>query len=68
MYGGGRKGIMGVVSDAVFEAGGQLTGILPYAMMAAGGEQPKTVDESTQNSNEVDKAPERTAGTVSFPT
>ena len=39
VYGGGRKGIMGIVSGAVIEAGGQVTGILPYAMVAAGGEK-----------------------------
>lgn len=33
---------MGVVSDAVLDAGGHLTGIIPYAMVAAGGEKAKT--------------------------
>lgn len=38
VYGGGRKGIMGVVSGAVLEAGGSVTGVLPAAMIASGGE------------------------------
>ena len=39
MFGGGRKGIMGVVSGAALEAGGKVTGIIPYAMIVAGGEK-----------------------------
>ena len=39
VYGGGRKGIMGVVSGAVIEAGGHVTGVIPFAMVAAGGEK-----------------------------
>ncbi|KAF7359233.1 hypothetical protein MSAN_01265400 [Mycena sanguinolenta] len=38
VYGGGSKGIMGVVSAAVLERNGQVTGIVPAAMVAAGGE------------------------------
>ncbi|KAJ7043086.1 hypothetical protein C8F04DRAFT_1073636 [Mycena alexandri] len=38
VYGGGSKGIMGIVSGAVLERGGKVTGIVPYAMVAAGGE------------------------------
>ncbi|KAJ7460932.1 hypothetical protein B0H11DRAFT_2057457 [Mycena galericulata] len=41
VYGGGNKGIMGVVSGAVLERGGKVTGIVPYAMVAAGGESEK---------------------------
>ncbi|KAJ7702206.1 hypothetical protein B0H17DRAFT_1043179 [Mycena rosella] len=41
IYGGGSKGIMGVVSGAVLERGGKVTGIVPYAMVAAGGESEK---------------------------
>ena len=66
MYGGGRKGIMGVVSDAVLEAGGTLTGILPYAMMAAGGEQSKTAEESVDDSNADSQEAETKKGTVSI--
>ena len=33
------KGIMGVVSGAVLEAGGSVTGIVPAAMIASGGEK-----------------------------
>ena len=45
MYGGGRKGIMGVVSGAVIEGGGSVTGVLPYAMVAVGGEKESTPGE-----------------------
>ncbi|KAJ7090349.1 hypothetical protein B0H15DRAFT_779387 [Mycena belliarum] len=41
VYGGGSKGIMGVVSGAVLERGGDVTGIVPAAMVAAGGESQK---------------------------
>ncbi|KAJ6606406.1 hypothetical protein DFH09DRAFT_1120107 [Mycena vulgaris] len=41
IYGGGGKGIMGVISGAVLERGGKVTGIVPYAMVAAGGEAEK---------------------------
>jgi hypothetical protein len=32
---------MGVVSGAVLEGGGQVTGVVPFAMVAAGGEGEK---------------------------
>lgn len=38
VYGGGSIGIMGAVSGAVLDAGGDVTGVTPYAMVAAGGE------------------------------
>ncbi|PPR08106.1 hypothetical protein CVT24_010567 [Panaeolus cyanescens] len=38
VYGGGGKGIMGVVSAAALQAGGKVVGVVPYAMVAAGGE------------------------------
>ncbi|KAJ7915541.1 hypothetical protein B0H13DRAFT_2000153 [Mycena leptocephala] len=41
IYGGGSKGLMGVVSGAVLEHGGKVTGIVPYAMTIAGGESEK---------------------------
>ncbi|KAJ6488471.1 hypothetical protein C8R47DRAFT_480055 [Mycena vitilis] len=41
VYGGGSKGIMGVVSGAVLEHGGKVTGVVPHAMVAAGGESEK---------------------------
>ncbi|KAI0668472.1 hypothetical protein C8Q78DRAFT_979708 [Trametes maxima] len=45
VYGGGSAGIMGVVSGAALEAGGDVVGVTPYAMVAAGGEvdQTKTI-------------------------
>ncbi|KAH6918706.1 hypothetical protein BKA70DRAFT_1416685 [Coprinopsis sp. MPI-PUGE-AT-0042] len=41
VYGGGSKGIMGVVSGAALEHGGRVIGVVPYAMVAAGGEGEK---------------------------
>lgn len=42
IYGGGNSGIMGVVSGAVANCeGGKVTGIIPYAIYAAGGEKDK---------------------------
>lgn len=35
---------MGVVSGAVLEAGGYVTGVIPYAMVVAGGEKEQTKD------------------------
>ena len=34
VYGGGRTGLMGVVADAVLEGGGEVTGVIPDALMA----------------------------------
>ncbi|KAI9056955.1 hypothetical protein FKP32DRAFT_1598845 [Trametes sanguinea] len=42
VYGGGSAGIMGAVSGAMLENGGDVTGVTPFAMVAAGGE----VDQS----------------------
>ncbi|KAG9318176.1 hypothetical protein JVU11DRAFT_255 [Chiua virens] len=42
VYGGGNSGIMGVVSGAVANyEGSKVTGIIPYAILAAGGEKDK---------------------------
>lgn len=41
VYGGGGRGIMGVVSGAVLDEGGKVTGIIPYAIHALGGEEEK---------------------------
>ena len=38
VYGGGSKGIMGIVSGSVLGAGGNVVGVVPHAMLAAGGE------------------------------
>jgi uncharacterized protein (TIGR00730 family) len=35
VYGGGRRGLMGLLSDAALAAGGRVTGIIPQAMRAA---------------------------------
>ncbi|KAJ6537790.1 hypothetical protein B0H19DRAFT_1222872 [Mycena capillaripes] len=38
VYGGGTKGIMGVVAGAVLKGGSSVTGIVPFAISIAGGE------------------------------
>lgn len=48
VYGGGSHGLMGVVSGAVLEGGGKVTGIIPYAMVRAGGEGNAYVDLSEE--------------------
>lgn len=52
VYGGGSKGLMGVVSAAVLVNGGKVIGVLPHAMVAAGGEGEK-VDNTRIYLNEV---------------
>lgn len=37
---------MGAVASAVLEAGGKITGVVPYAMVAAGGEADKIVSRA----------------------
>ncbi|KAG6818215.1 hypothetical protein H0H87_000120 [Tephrocybe sp. NHM501043] len=44
VYGGGMQGLMGLVSKAVLQGGGEVTGIIPYAMHAAGGERDKSTN------------------------
>jgi len=34
VYGGGNVGLMGVVADAVLDAGGEVVGVIPHALMA----------------------------------
>jgi uncharacterized protein (TIGR00730 family) len=34
VYGGGNVGLMGVLADAVLEAGGRVTGVIPHALVA----------------------------------
>ncbi|MEF2073441.1 TIGR00730 family Rossman fold protein [Consotaella aegiceratis] len=47
VYGGGTRGVMGAVADAVQEAGGAVTGIIPRFLidMEANGEELKRLDE-----------------------
>lgn len=33
VYGGGHVGLMGIIADAVLEAGGKVTGVIPAALM-----------------------------------
>ena len=35
IYGGGHVGLMGVIADAVLAAGGEVTGVIPSALMSA---------------------------------
>lgn len=44
---------MGIVSNSVLEAGGRVTGVMPYAMVAAGGERDKTAS-SKDGTNGID--------------
>ncbi|RDB21541.1 putative cytokinin riboside 5'-monophosphate phosphoribohydrolase LOGL7 [Hypsizygus marmoreus] len=44
VYGGGSHGLMGIVSNAVLEGGGNVTGIIPFAISAGGGERSKTTE------------------------
>lgn len=43
---------MGIVSGAALEAGGEVTGIVPFAMVAAGGEGEKTKSDIMVRLNE----------------
>ncbi|KAI9433832.1 hypothetical protein H4582DRAFT_2160321 [Lactarius indigo] len=38
VYGGGRRGIMGIISSVVLSHGGHVTAVVPSAMLRAGGE------------------------------
>jgi hypothetical protein len=49
VYGGGTAGIMGVVSAAALQAGANVTGVMPFAMVIAGGEGEKSVSKVTIN-------------------
>ncbi len=33
IYGGGHVGLMGIIADAVLESGGQVSGVIPHALM-----------------------------------
>ena len=35
VYGGGHVGLMGIIADAVLDAGGEVTGVIPQALMDA---------------------------------
>ncbi|KAF9244227.1 hypothetical protein BU15DRAFT_42345 [Melanogaster broomeanus] len=51
VYGGGNSGLMGIVSSAVANCdGGKVTGIIPYAILAAGGEKDKGNGQARSNS------------------
>lgn len=54
VYGGGSKGIMGVVSASALEGGGKVIGVIPRVMLAQDGEGEK-VDGVKVHVNEVDR-------------
>jgi hypothetical protein len=62
VYGGGSAGIMGVVSGAVLEHGGKVTGILPYAMVKSGGERVKVDGEDVRAVDPNEKGREAVSG------
>ena len=47
MYGGGTRGIMGIISDTVLKNGGYVTAVVPAAMLRAGGEGDQTLGPAT---------------------
>lgn len=53
IYGGGARGLMGVVSCAALESGGLVTGVIPYAMVREGGEKESAKAVDGTNSNEL---------------
>lgn len=59
VYGGGSSGLMGIVSDAMLEAGGDVTGIMPFAMSSGSGE--------TDPASEVMNDPATRRGKVGHP-
>ncbi|GLB35072.1 putative possible lysine decarboxylase [Lyophyllum shimeji] len=59
VYGGGPQGLMGIVSNAVLQGGGTVTGVIPYAMQAAGGERPKTDEIHAGNTDEAGPEPSK---------
>ncbi|KIJ69661.1 hypothetical protein HYDPIDRAFT_80450 [Hydnomerulius pinastri MD-312] len=64
VYGGGNSGIMGVVSGAVANSdGGKVTGIIPYAILAAGGEKDKGNGQAKSN-NIADALDEKRRGEI----
>lgn len=48
-------GIMGVISDAVLEGGGKVTGIVPYAIFASGGEKEKAGASTSGGVNSMER-------------
>lgn len=63
VYGGGSKGIMGLVSNAVLDAGGEVVGVIPYAILAGGGE---TGDGSTPPPVDPEEPGRERVGVVRF--
>jgi len=59
IYGGGTDGIMGVVSTAAVEEGGTVTGIIPYAICAGGGEKGKVASDITPDAEQPELASTR---------
>lgn len=49
VYGGGTQGIMGIISSTVLSNGGNVTAVVPAAMLRAGGEGDQTLGHATGN-------------------
>ena len=47
VYGGGSKGIMGIVSGSVLDAGGDVIGVISYPMLAAGGKEERVSENGS---------------------
>jgi predicted Rossmann-fold nucleotide-binding protein len=47
VYGGGVRGIMGIVSRAALKAGGEVVGVIPQAILAIGEGEQTSLDGST---------------------
>lgn len=47
VYGGGTRGIMGIISGTVLNHGGSVTAVVPAAMLRGGGEGDQTLDRNT---------------------
>ncbi|PVG02587.1 hypothetical protein CPB86DRAFT_528799 [Serendipita vermifera] len=71
IYGGGKMGLMGTVSQAVLDNGGHVTGISPFAMVAAGGEGSKTLEganiDSSMHDRKLEMAKKADGGFVALP-
>ncbi len=56
VYGGGRVGLMGRIADAVLQAGGSVTGIIPRALLARELAHPRITDLEVTDSMHARKA------------
>jgi predicted Rossmann-fold nucleotide-binding protein len=47
VYGGGSRGMMGIISGSVLQHGGEVTAVVPGAMLRAGGEGESTTGSTS---------------------